>query len=906
MTSLLTTTLIVGPFAFPGSAGPSCSSPPSQEWVSLTPGFTTGSADILDYSVSSTNPDLIYVANELTVRASRDGGCSFTEVFNLGSADLSYDAQHASIKELEVAWAGGERVIVALEAFEVEVPDLEIPGIGEVDTVNEQHAVPRPRIVTSSDRGASWQESDQGLDDATGPPVDLSVGGAGSAVYLLLGRATIGQPQASAWTGQRLYGSSDGAANWSQRSQFDGNGAGQAVPPLPVAGIEADPAVANEVWAFGPAPQGLSRSTDGGVTFAANLTLPGQSIGGISIFRKAGQDPAYFTWFSDRTTVARSSDGNIFEAVPVRDIVTSGMYGEVAGELGFSTRQGHTYYVIPGVAFEIDISDPTKSIQDLQGSFAAGKTVIFGRTLRTLERRAEPPRPPEDPGIIFTPTIPPPPIPPGVIDKLKALGEPRLVPEEVTIELQPGESEVVRFYLQMPGVRKVDVVYLIDMSSSMGDEIAGLVTANGNISNELINAGFHAYFGVAGYRSYEDGLPYRRYRDVLPPDGLSEALGQMSADGGGQETATAALYQIATGDGQDDGGSAFIPAGQQMNFRPDALHLIVHGTDEELLQVDPRPSFEEAASALRGVRALQAGLAFRNSEQDPRHDGPPLATLQEMARLTGALAPTSGVDCGNGNIIAPGEPLVCEIPDTQAELAENMGAAIVEIVKGLEDRRDVSLEVSDEDGTPSELVDAISPFVWPAIDFKLIQQLPYDVTVSCPAVGEHELDVAAKARGVVLGSSTLNVICRDAPAAGDESPLIVLPLPPPPVPRPPQFNSPYQYSQNPVTQAQAQAQSQSQAQAQAGLVMQRQEQAQVAVVHSRTSTAQANTASSGSNGSGKSSDDMMMARYTPRKSTGIPLYYYIAGYALAGAICTSFAFAMRPARTQVRVRRRLR
>lgn len=70
------------------------------------------------------------------------------------------------------------------------------------------------------------------------------------------------------------------------------------------------------------------------------------------------------------------------------------------------------------------------------------------------------------------------------------------------------------------------------------------------------------------------------------------------------------------------------------------------------------------------------------------------------------------------------------------------------------------------------------------------------------------------------------------------------------------------------------------------------------VVHARTSTALA----SASNSSG--SDDMMMTRYAPRKKTGIPLYFYVAGYAVAGAMGIAFILATRPRRVVVRSRRR--
>lgn len=905
---LLVTTLLLGPFTFAGSARATCSSPPSQEWVSLSPGpFSAGTQDILDYAVSPIDPSIIYAANDMTVRLSTDGGCSFSEIFNVTTAGLSYRVDHASIKDLEVSWTP-ERAYVALETFAVEAPDkfpVEIPEIGEdVPTpIADQHVVPKPRVVVTSDRGGSWTEVDGGLEDAVGPPITLSSGGGGSDVYLLVGRARIEQPAAAVWTPQRLYGSNDSGSTWTQRRQFEDPNTGETVPPLPIEGIEADPVVANEVWSYGQSQQGLGRSTDGGATFNAPITTMGASFGGLSIANDEGKS-THFAFAVNVPQVYVSTQVDIFHPYPIPAIANSTIHGAKPGELAFSDVQGAVYYVIPGVVHPIDISDAAKSITALQGSFGGAGGAIYGRTLRTLERRAVPPPPPPEKFDPYMPELPPPPIPPNIAADLAELQAPRLLPDEVHLELEPGESETVTFYVDLPGVRKVDVAFLIDMSGSMGDEIKGLVQGMGAIADELVKAKVHAHFGVAGYRNYTSA-PYLNYYDIGPPgDALEDALGEMRATGGGDgdETATSALYQIATGAGQDEPG-AYIDVGHEMNFRADAQRLVIHGTDEALSEQPPRVSMAEAASALVDVRAKHAGLAFRNSEANPIYNAFPLVTLQEMSSLTKSFAPAGGINCGNGNVVPVGAPLVCAIPDVAAELSANMKDAIVEIVKNLEDRRDVSLEVVGDSSDADALGVDVSPFRYPQIDFKEIQRLPFDVTVTCPGgAGEFALDLGAKARGAILATSKLTVECRDVPAAADERPAPGIPAILPPLPRPPQFNSPYQYSQNPVTQAQAQTQAQSQAQAQAGLVHQRQEQPQVATVKSRTSTAE-RTASSGSGGS-SGSGDMMMARYTPRKKSGFPLYMYVGGYSLAGAMGLAYLLATRTRRVPVRVRRK--
>jgi hypothetical protein len=147
------------------------------------------------------------------------------------------------------------------------------------------------------------------------------------------------------------------------------------------------------------------------------------------------------------------------------------------------------------------------------------------------------------------------------------------------------------------------------------------------------------------------------------------------------ESQLPALFQAATGAGQDLSGAGFseanIPPGQQANFRDGATKLFILWTDAPFhLPGDsgnipyPGPSFSETVAA---IRALDPPKVIGISS-----GGGGLADLQAIARATDALAPAGGVDYdNNGAIDIPeGEPLVCTI----AASGEGISAAIRALV----------------------------------------------------------------------------------------------------------------------------------------------------------------------------------------------------------------------------------
>ncbi|MGH2755343.1 MAG: hypothetical protein ACRDLB_13065, partial [Actinomycetota bacterium] len=398
----------------------------------------------------------------------------------------------------------------------------------------------------------------------------------------------------------------------------------------------------------------------------------------------------------------------------------------------------------------------------------------------------------------------------------------------------------------------------------------------------------------AQYRDYSSSLPYQRLSDIQPPgsDAFKDAFGQLIAGGGEDQTALAALHNLATGEGSSRDGQ-FIAPDQQMNFRPGLLHVVVHGTDEEPSEDLEKPphSYQSVAEALNGVGVRHIGLAYENDEDltQTAITGPPDDELRRLSTLTHSFA-RDLVDCtGDGQPdLQSGDPLTCAIPPAAVVDGGAMGLAIANMIMGLPDFRSVSLDSSGDD----DVVTAIMPTVYNSVDFRKPQQMDFDVTVQCPTDlpdDEYQIDLSAIARAATIAEAKLTVVCQSEPPALPPAPdpdPIVPAIPPffPPPNRPPQLGQP-PVTQAPANQAQAQQQAQQQAQAQAGLVAQRNEQPQVAAV--KVLKPSANLARVDGGGG----DDLSFSSYRPRRHGDPPLYLF--GYVVAAALGSAFGLVVR-------------
>jgi hypothetical protein len=239
----------------------------------------------------------------------------------------------------------------------------------------------------------------------------------------------------------------------------------------------------------------------------------------------------------------------------------------------------------------------------------------------------------------------------------------------------------------------IDLFIIVDLSSSFGEDLPFFQTQAPGMISALKASNPDIRFGLARFEDYPippfgsaaDGdKAYERLVDLTSDtDLVLNTISNLSTRSGddGPESQLPALFQAATGAGQDLSGAGFaeasIPPGQQGNFRDGATKLFVLWTDNSFhLPGDPGnipypgPSFSETVNA---ILALDPPKVIGISS-----GGGGLSDLQAIARATDALAPPGGVDCdNNGAIDIPeGEPLVCSI----AASGEGISAAIRAIV----------------------------------------------------------------------------------------------------------------------------------------------------------------------------------------------------------------------------------
>jgi hypothetical protein len=445
--------------------------------------------------------------------------------------------------------------------------------------------------------------------------------------------------------------------------------------------------------------------------------------------------------------------------------------------------------------------------------------------------------------------------------------EPSRLSGATSIRLPEGGRTNARYEVSIPGgPSPLDVFILFDSSGSMGDVIAGVRRAMADVVQQVAERGINAHYGVGRYVSYEDPPAYQRVLDIGPPDQrLARALEDIPADGGGDESQLGALYQVATGAGDEQAarnGYAFIRPGRQANFRAGALKTIIHLTDEPFSEGPPNPSYAETIDELAAKDIQQVGVALQELPEDVARTTPRYG-LERVATGTGALAAVP-LDCDGDGIpeVQPGDPIVCGIVPARAGDAAVMGRAILDMLDSLEDIGDVRLRSSNPAAT-------ITTEAYTGVDLSEPDRFGFTVDYTCPLARDDrtvEIRLEALLRGRVAAALPVRLACEDRtrPKAGERGPgaaAIALPVSPviaagPPSGPPPPPPAPVTHAQ---TNAQSQAQAQTQINPQGGFAHQEQHRTQVAVAHASAMEE-------------KGSPGYAMSSYRRHRPSPVPLY----------------------------------
>lgn len=716
------------------------------------------------HAVDPSDPRRMLVSEGEYIYRSGDGGCTWSEAYQAPRVFVRVGVAgevtiQERIRQLEIAGRGEHRRAYALMA----------PNESEVGAV---------RVIVSDDGGSEWQERSVGLPPAYtryNPAGVLICGGSGACPTATLAvspsEPAVAYVAVSEHAAITMYVTRDAGRTWA-RIPVTGN-IGGGIGEMLVS--EEDPDV---IWAiFGDQ---LMRSPDGGRSWdrpggglrqVAGLHLSsGVSPPHIQALRRSQFDSPY-------GRIVRSVDGGkTFNDIELSESLTgipAVANGGAADDLVLSTDgPDRVVRFDPAATKFMDISaiglgDVTSPQRD-----ATTEPVHWFRQFRGLAAfvpgapppEALPPRPDFDPKTL----------PIGGLDWIPG----SLQPQSLDIELGREGTQVVDYRLDLPALpTPVDVWFLMDTSGSMSGAIEGLREGIETIIHELQASGLDAWFGLATFPART--VIYGRLADLAPPNPeFYEALGQLDTDGRTNEIHTTALYQSVTGEGQEDEG---IPAGRGASFRPQALKIIVHATDEAYGSLRGGPTMDDAAEAMAAAGVRHVGLDLAAGAVDPTagaNVGGPRSTKRDhdaMAIATGTLAPAEGVDCnGDGiNELEPGDPITCPIVRGRDSL--DIAPAIIAAVRAVRDETEVALNVVDAGGIGVQIGDPTrSP-----VNVKVPNALPFAVRFTCPPemTGKvAEVRLQATVRGVRSAEGVARLGCG----------VPVPPAPaPPPAPRPP-------------------------------------------------------------------------------------------------------------------------
>ena len=272
----------------------------------------------------------------------------------------------------------------------------------------------------------------------------------------------------------------------------------------------------------------------------------------------------------------------------------------------------------------------------------------------------------------------------------------------------------------------VDVYFLVDLSGSFADDLPIFKASAPNIMSTLMGSNPDTRFGVGSFEDYpippfgdasSGDVAYRQDIDLTFNTTAVESIinGLTTRFGADEpESQLPALYQAATGNGQDLSGAGFpgasIPPGQQVNFRDDVTKLFLLWTDAPFHRPGdpgsipyPGPSFTQTVDA---ILALDPPKVIGISS-----GGGGMADLEAIATATDAFAPLGGVDCDNDGIIDlfEGDPLVCSIASSGAGISD----AIISLVEAAAEPTEIQVTIDIKPGSDPNSINLKSKGIIP-------------------------------------------------------------------------------------------------------------------------------------------------------------------------------------------------
>ena len=749
-------------------------------WTKIPEPAFGGTAQLTTYDAADHALGPLVASDGRIVTASRDAGCTW--VTSLLDDDSALDA--LAVQETKVVRAAISQVRFALQSSTVVWAIGHREVVGATDLPSTQ-----PRVLYSRDGGVTFAPRVTGL-PAVGRPVAIrGLGGTAAALVF----KTAAPASYSVWT------TKDAGATWEQEWGD--------LPPL--ADLTVDPFL-GEVWTWGS--EGVFHEVPG------RAVAPRQAVDVVG--KPQVVDIAPDEYGRHVVTVFISSGaerfvsydgGRTFGTTPAPDSVQSvTSHPAFPGLRAISAIETNVLVEPPAPYLgPLDYSPREENVSEIQfvGVRDPRGFPLFAKGPRSLYLRYVPPD--------FALPPPPPPPPPVDVDLRPPRPPrpvPRITPDDHVVSLRPGEVRTVDYRVALPPVpTPLDVYFMTDSTGSMDNAIASVQEGVQDIVDALAATGVDLNFGVADFRDYEEtssvaggggNFAYRQHREIGPIDtDLEDAIEGLSAGGGtvdGKDSALEAIYQGATGAGRRDlRGDVLIPAGQDAEFRDDAMKVILVATDTEMRHPDPaNASYPGPSLAVVREALVERGVYLVGIQVDSGSTANSRAELRDLASATGALSPPQGVDCdGDGGIdVVPGDPLVCDFDeDGGAAIAD----AFVGMLSGIKDLADVDLEVSGPRSfvKPKGYVRVKGETHFPDVNVKAASAYTLPVQFRCHRKifgTEVPVRISAHSRGETIVSTTTTMRCNAPPVPPEERPDVIPPAvivalvpPPPPPPAPP-------------------------------------------------------------------------------------------------------------------------
>ena len=237
----------------------------------------------------------------------------------------------------------------------------------------------------------------------------------------------------------------------------------------------------------------------------------------------------------------------------------------------------------------------------------------------------------------------------------------------------PSKLSLALFLLVAPVKAQLDLVFVLDTTASFTLEVPLFQQVFSGIVNDVLTTvDADTHFGVATFEDYgilpfgvETDSPYDRIADLQPNTmnvttlvaGIVAGLGNDMMESG-----LTALDQIINGEGQAFGQGMEIPEGLQMNFRDDAIKIIVLWTDSAFNDPEqtpgyPGPSFDSVIASLTN-ETVQPPFRFVGISRS--EDSAAETDLVRLADATGSTNLLGDFECFPGMNVTNNTALVCE------------------------------------------------------------------------------------------------------------------------------------------------------------------------------------------------------------------------------------------------------